>query len=268
VSKPTEWSADRVHAALRKGPLREPAHAWLHEVGNATGARCERHADALVVSLWPSRGIWLAGVETKVSRSDWKRELDDPAKSHEIQRYCDYWWVAAPEGVVELSEVPERWGLYVVTPKRVVVAKPAPKLEPEPLRATFVAAVMRRIAENQSMALARARDAGALNALESAKEETQARRVELSRARSALVLAEGDADRLRHRVRQLEAERVQFERCAGLPEGTLSKQHGDMRHLAAQYVLAGVLQQHRPERLAEALEDAAAALRAIPEVTT
>ena len=53
-------SAD-VAAALRAGPFREPAHAWLQEVRNGTGySRRARYADALAISLYPSRGryVW------------------------------------------------------------------------------------------------------------------------------------------------------------------------------------------------------------------
>ena len=47
------------------------AHAWLTEVNNSTGARGGRqYADAIVCSCWPSRGLWLAGVEVKVARGD------------------------------------------------------------------------------------------------------------------------------------------------------------------------------------------------------
>jgi hypothetical protein len=47
------------------------------------------------MSLWPSRGIELHGIEIKVSRNDWLKELGDPAKADEIARFCDRWWVAA-----------------------------------------------------------------------------------------------------------------------------------------------------------------------------
>lgn len=136
-------------AALREGPFCAPAHTVLEEVRNSTGyAKTQRYADLLAVSLWPSRGLWFAGVEVKVSRSDWKMELKNPAKSVAIQRYCDYWWLAAPEGVVEPHEVPESWGLYTILPGKpkggpVRMDKQAPKLTPDPLSTTFVASVIR-----------------------------------------------------------------------------------------------------------------------------
>ncbi len=152
--------AHDVVAALREGPFRAPAHAFLEEVRNATGAaRIERYADALAISLWPSRGIWFAGVEVKVSRQDWKRELDDPRKSAAIQRFCDYWWVAAPAGIVESHEVPETWGLFVIHEGKrrggpVEVVKPAPKIAAEGLSAAFVASVLRNHASTADEVIA------------------------------------------------------------------------------------------------------------------
>lgn len=144
-------SADAVLSRLEATLFRAPAHAMLREVRNATGfARVTRTADALVVSLWPSRGVWFAGVEVKVSRGDWLRELKDPAKSDEIQRFCNYWWVATPPGIVRDGELPAAWGLVEVTSAKSRVKKAAPKLKPAPLSAAFVAAVFRNRAEYEA----------------------------------------------------------------------------------------------------------------------
>src|SRR5262245_2299599 len=98
---------DAIAEAPRFAP---PACVMLREVRNGTGyAKQVRTADAVVVSVWPSRGVWLGGIEVKVSRSDWLRELKDPTKAAEIQKYCNYWWLASPEGVCEPGELPENW---------------------------------------------------------------------------------------------------------------------------------------------------------------
>jgi hypothetical protein len=116
----------------------------LEEVRNGTGyVRTLRSADALVCSCWPSRGLWLAGVEIKVSRSDWLREIKDPAKSSEIQRWCHYWWIAAPAGLVHDGELPKTWGLLEHASGKLSVKVQAPKLEAEPPSMTFLASVLR-----------------------------------------------------------------------------------------------------------------------------
>jgi hypothetical protein len=44
-------------------PARE--YALLPQVANGTGAGSKRHCDALALSLWPSRGLYLTGFEMK-----------------------------------------------------------------------------------------------------------------------------------------------------------------------------------------------------------
>lgn len=125
-------------------------HVMLREVSNGTGWRNHRYADALLLSVWPSRGIWMAGVEVKVDRGDWLRELNDPRKSSEHQKHCKYWWLATTKDVVQPEEVPETWGWVEVSGKRKTrVRKKAPQLEPEPLDLPFVAAILRKREETE-----------------------------------------------------------------------------------------------------------------------
>ena len=59
--------------------------------------------------MWPSRGLYIAGVEIKVSRADWLKERKDPGKSVSIQRFCKYWYVAAPAGIVPVADDEDDW---------------------------------------------------------------------------------------------------------------------------------------------------------------
>ena len=125
-----------------------PEYAFLPQVRDGTVAAAVRTADALAFSLWPSRGLVWHGFECKVSRSDWTRELKDPAKAHAIGRFCDYWWVVAAEKVVQPGELPPAWGLLVASAKgdklRTVTA--APKREAEAFTRPMLAAVLRSVA--------------------------------------------------------------------------------------------------------------------------
>lgn len=143
------WTEGEVYTALTKRfPTDRGAFAMLSQVRNGTGyQRKTRTADALVVSCWPSRGIWVGGIEIKVTLSDWRRELAEPEKADSIMRYCDYWWIAAPKGVVPVGEVPETWGLLEVSGRGVTEARPAPKQEADALDAAFVAAVLRNASD-------------------------------------------------------------------------------------------------------------------------
>ena len=180
-------TASKVLDKLAAGIFSAPAHVMLREVRNGTGySRAARTADALVTSVWPSRGIWFAGVEVKVSRSDWLSELKQPDKSYEVQRFCDHWYIAAPPGIVEPGEVPATWGHIEVNAKCRVV-KQAPKLTAEPLSAVFVASVMRKLAASQGALLSEAKSAGAASVeitqvgadMQQVREEQQRMRLEL-----------------------------------------------------------------------------------------
>jgi hypothetical protein len=120
---------------------------FLRSVANATGS-VARTADAMAFNLWPSRGLEIHGFEIKVSRGDFKKELDDPSKAEKIATYCDRWFIVAPDGIVKLEELPPTWGLIVVKGTETSIAKPAPKLEsPKAPPRTFWMSVMRRFYE-------------------------------------------------------------------------------------------------------------------------
>jgi hypothetical protein len=265
MTEPKHWTSGQVLDGLRKGPLRGPAFAWLEEVRNQTGyARRERYADALVVSLWPSRGIWFAGIEVKVSRNDWLREIEKPAKSAEIQRFCDFWWVAAPAGIVKLEELPVTWGLYELEGKTVKATRAAPKLEPEPLTQAFVASVLRNQADKLESARAAGRNEGHETASEKFDGEkfdelqrqlTEAER-ELKRAQQQLEYKTTDLERLRSATRS-------FERDAGIPDHTIGTYQNNYANSdgAELYRMAQALRQVSRGPVIQSLEQALEGMR-------
>ena len=148
----SKYSTNNIVAALeRKYPQDKGAYGILYEVGNSTGFDCNRHCDALIMSLWPSRGITLKGFEFKASRSDFQKELADPAKAEAIQRYCDEFWLAVTdESIVRLTdgELPVSWGLMALDARGSLrVIREAPQLTPVPLDRAMLAAIFRRVAE-------------------------------------------------------------------------------------------------------------------------
>lgn len=137
-------TAAAIRAAISKR-WAPPEYAVMFEVGNTTGFGTNRHADAVIMSLWPSRGLELHGVEIKVSRSDWKREAADPAKAEEIAQYCDRWWVIAAPGVIDdLSDVPPAWGVREFDGRTWRTLKEAEKTEARPVSRGFLGAMLRR----------------------------------------------------------------------------------------------------------------------------
>lgn len=117
------------------------------EVGNDTGTRVTRHADAVAIGIWPSTGHQIHGFEVKVSRTDFLNEMKDPAKSQAIFKFCHRWSLATPPGLVKVDELPPNWGLVTFDGKSLRTVKQAPLLTPEPLSPGFVAALVRRAGE-------------------------------------------------------------------------------------------------------------------------
>ncbi len=123
-----------------------PEYAVMWEVGRATGAVShQRYADAVIMSIWPSRGLELHGVEIKVSRSDWRREAADPAKAEAIAAYCDRWWVFTGPGVIQdTSELPPMWGAREFDGKSWRTIKEAERTEAKVCDRAFLASLLRR----------------------------------------------------------------------------------------------------------------------------
>lgn len=141
---PLGLKASDIRNAMQK-KWAAPEWAVMWEVGEGTGGNGGRYADAVMMSLWPSRGLELHGVEIKVSRADWKREAKDPTKAEAIAKYCDQWWIHTPQGVVDdISDLPPAWGLREWTGKRWNTLKEAQQTEAKPVTRAFLAALLRR----------------------------------------------------------------------------------------------------------------------------
>lgn len=141
--------SDEVRAALRAHYGREAV--LVSEVGDSVGFDCKRHLDAVAIGCWPSRGLYLHGIEIKVSRSDARRELKDPSKADAVARFCDAFFLAAPEDMLRGDELPETWGLYEIKENgKVKLAKPAAKLKAAPIERSFIFALARVMVQQAS----------------------------------------------------------------------------------------------------------------------
>lgn len=141
------WEGDRlINLLARRYPA--PGYALLQEVRDSTGYGAKRSADALVMGLYPSRGLYLYGFELKSDRIDWLREKKNPAKADMIAKYCHYWYlVAGSKEVAKVEEMPETWGLLVAEGSRLIERKKAAQMAPEALDYRFLAAILRRACE-------------------------------------------------------------------------------------------------------------------------
>ncbi|MBS3648711.1 hypothetical protein KEU06_08725 [Pseudaminobacter sp. 19-2017] len=186
-----------VKAALRRY-FNPREYALMFEVSNGTGANARRHADAVVMNLWPSRGLLIEGFEIKVSRSDWRRELSLPEKAEAVAQYCDKWWIVSPENIVQAHELPALWGHMEVLPNGSLrVKKPAPKKNLDtvtPLNRNFVAAMLRRASEV---------DAGEVEAAVRLKTAELEKQYE-ARVERAVTFRAREAEKVLEKVRTLE----------------------------------------------------------------
>lgn len=144
-SKPVT-SSDIIAALIKR--FASPAWAFVEQAALGTGWSAKQGwADAMALSLWPSRGLELYGFEVKVSRADWIRELRNPQKSEQLAMRCHRWWIVAAPEVVAVSELPPSWGLIELRSGKLHDVRQAERKQaPEPDWA-FVAAIFRRVAD-------------------------------------------------------------------------------------------------------------------------
>jgi hypothetical protein len=140
------YNTDELMAMLRER-YPKPAWAFLEQVHERTGWAC-RSADAIAMSLWPSRGFDILGFEVKVSRSDWLRELKKPDKADVIAMLCNRWYIVAPRELIKNDELPSMWGLLCPEGEHLVCIKEAPfKNKYKDVSREFLAAILRRAQE-------------------------------------------------------------------------------------------------------------------------
>ena len=156
--------------------FKAPEFAFFEQVANATGVGAGRWADAVAMGIWPSRGLEIHGFEVKVSRSDFKHEIDQPEKAEAIQKYCDRWHIVAPRGMLDTHELPPTWGLLEVSEDgKLATRVAAPELTPVALTKQFVAAILRRQAETWHAALDRAKTEAYNRGVEKGPEDLNSR---------------------------------------------------------------------------------------------
>lgn len=121
-----------------------PEWALFMEVANGTGMKMRRYADAIAMSLFPSRGLDLHMFEVKTDRGDWLREKKNPEKAEEIAKYCDFMWLVASDGVAKIEEIPQTWGWLVQQKTRLIQKKAPQRMTPCAIDRPFLAALLRR----------------------------------------------------------------------------------------------------------------------------
>lgn len=152
--KPQGPTAATILAALQRH-YRRPGTERDGEVliAEAQAPGSARRADLVRVGMWASRGLGIDVHEIKASRSDWRRELGDPAKAEAWWPYCNRFWVVAPPGVVAVGELPEGWGLMELpaSGRRLKIRVAAETRKDITLTVPLLVELLRR-ADNQRLA--------------------------------------------------------------------------------------------------------------------
>lgn len=129
----------------------ENEYALMQEVSDASGFSRSNSADYIAVGLWPSRGLYINGIELKSSRGDWQSELKKPKKAENIFKYCDFFWLLTTDDTIaKIEEIPATWGWLCITDSKIIIKKDAPKLEPIELTRHFIAAMLKRAVNKQN----------------------------------------------------------------------------------------------------------------------
>ena len=101
------------------------------------------------MNCWKSNFYKIEVVEIKVSKSDLRRELAEPEKHNVMFDDIDYYSLAAPDKIIDMSIIPPKWGVYAVVDGKLVTKRKPLALHDEPrttLPRAFAASFMRAAA--------------------------------------------------------------------------------------------------------------------------
>lgn len=116
-SMTTKQLMDRLQRHYIKPGQPLPGGVFVPEVGWNGGGHLSR-VDALFIGFTSASGRLLVGHELKVSRADWRHELDEAGKADPWHDQCHAWYVVAPStDIVPVEELPDGWGLLTVNPR-------------------------------------------------------------------------------------------------------------------------------------------------------
>ena len=144
---------DLINLIRQRYPVDRPdgrqSHVVLEQVPDGTGMHQRRWIDAVVFSLWESRGLFRLAFEVKVSRSDFIQELQNPLKHKWVLECFHEFWFVAPQDVIQMDELPPSTGWMCPRGSKLIIKKhavqnPHPKLD-DILLAAFMRAASKEI---------------------------------------------------------------------------------------------------------------------------
>lgn len=146
--EPRKIIAKDILALLRERYSNGGEWVCASEVQRTTGWS-DRRYDFVAMNCWNSNFYKIEVVEIKVSKSDLRRELEEPEKHNVMFDDIDYYSLAAPDKIIDLSIIPPKWGIYAVVDGKLVTKRKPLAIHDEPrttLPRAFAASFMRAAA--------------------------------------------------------------------------------------------------------------------------
>jgi len=112
-------------------------------IGTGFGKDSEQRLDAWAIHYHPSKKNVVRCYEIKVSKSDFKKELESPLKRRPGIRLSNEFYFIAPAGIIDHALIPPECGLMEVIDGAIVTVIPAPFRDVFPPTWNFVAAICR-----------------------------------------------------------------------------------------------------------------------------
>ena len=138
-------TAKDILALLRDRYINAGEWVCASEVQRTTGWS-DRRYDFVAMNCWKSNSYKIEVVEIKVSKSDLRRELEEPEKHNVMFDDIDYYSLAAPDKIIDMAVIPPKWGVYAVVDGKLVVKRKPLALHDEPrttLPRAFAASFLR-----------------------------------------------------------------------------------------------------------------------------
>ena len=143
--KATEKTAQILE--LLKWRHEPPQWSIFEELAVKTGYSSQR-IDFFAMNVWPSKKFWRVAYEVKVSRADFKNEMEDPNKRKASEALANECFFVTPAGLVKIDEIPEGWGLIENGKGGLRVKKNAKQRnESGGLPMFFIASLARRLSD-------------------------------------------------------------------------------------------------------------------------
>lgn len=152
MSEEKKITADDIYRLLAEKYSSTREWAIAGEVQRTTGWS-DRRYDFVAMNCFASNGYRIEVVEIKISKPDLRRELEEPEKHNVIFEDIDYYSLAAPAEIIDMSIIPPKWGVYAVKNGKLITKRKPLALHDEAdrrIKRAFVASFL-RAAINQNI---------------------------------------------------------------------------------------------------------------------